>query len=63
MYGTLFKNQFNDSGESIKECTWTEHYVLCCTVNVHGWNITKVKECTGLMCTLVHLLVLLTLEN
>ena len=21
------QNQFNDSGENIKECTWTEHYV------------------------------------
>ena len=29
------QNQFNDSGENIKECTWKEHYVLCCTVNVH----------------------------
>ena len=31
--------------------------------NVQGRNITKVKECTGILCTLVHLVVLPTLEN
>ena len=30
--------------------------------NVQGQNITKVKECTGILCTLEHLVVLPTLE-
>ena len=61
------QNQFNDSGENIKECTWTEHYVLFCTVNVHGWNITKVRECEvytkQVVCTSVHKTSLMTVEK